>query len=306
MTTVEARACRLSSPIPSGLTPLCDAGPLQEAETPPLFAYLATITDQGHAPAPPPAGRHPGACRGCGRGRCAVGRRDRRVGRRDTPAGPGCARRPPRPAHRPPDGPDQDHIRRTLGRLDAQALATAIGAWLADRANLHRQQQRRRAVAVDAKTLRGVRDAQGRQVHLLAAMDHATRAVLAQRQVDGAPGEVPACGRCWLTWRWPAWWSPLTPCIPTPTPPSSWSPKAGLRPVHRQGQPAHPTGPLRRPGLAQRARRRPHPRPGPRPRGALHPQGRHRQPPLRVPPRRPGPAAHPRKTRDLAPASGGP
>src|SRR5262245_43403568 len=32
----------------------------------------------------------------------------------------------------------------------------------------------------------------GRQVHLLAVMDHTTRAVLAQRQVDGAPGEVPA------------------------------------------------------------------------------------------------------------------
>jgi hypothetical protein len=32
----------------------------------------------------------------------------------------------------------------------------------------------------------------GRQLHLLAAMDHATRVVLAQRQVDGAPGEVPA------------------------------------------------------------------------------------------------------------------
>jgi predicted transposase YbfD/YdcC len=29
-------------------------------------------------------------------------------------------------------------------------------------------------------------------VHLLAAMDHATRTVLAQRQVGGAPGEVPA------------------------------------------------------------------------------------------------------------------
>ena len=26
---------------------------------------------------------------------------------------------------------------------------------------------------------------------MLAAMDHATRAVLSQRQVDGAPGEVP-------------------------------------------------------------------------------------------------------------------
>ena len=43
------------------------------------------------------------------------------------------------------------------------------------------------------KTLRGARRApDGRQAHLLAAMEHATRAVLAQRQVDGAPGEVPA------------------------------------------------------------------------------------------------------------------
>jgi hypothetical protein len=32
---------------------------------------------------------------------------------------------------------------------------------------------------------------QGRQVHPLAAMDQATRAVLAQRHVNGAPGEVP-------------------------------------------------------------------------------------------------------------------
>jgi Transposase DDE domain len=63
-----------------------------------------------------------------------------------------------------------------------------VGAWLADRPG---QQQRRRAVAVDGKTLRGAkRDC--RQVHLLACMDHATRAVLAQRQVNGAPGEVPA------------------------------------------------------------------------------------------------------------------
>jgi hypothetical protein len=89
----------------------------------------------------------------------------------------------------------------------------------------------------------------GRQVHLLAAMDHATRAVLAQRQVDGAPGEVPAfqplldgldlAGRS----------SPPTRCRPTPTPPSSA--KAGPLPAGRQGQPAHPAGTLRRPGLAQ-------------------------------------------------------
>jgi predicted transposase YbfD/YdcC len=47
-------------------------------------------------------------------------------------------------------------------------------------------------VAVDGKTLRGARTPDGHQVHLLACMDHATRAVLAQCQVAGAPGEVPA------------------------------------------------------------------------------------------------------------------
>jgi hypothetical protein len=46
--------------------------------------------------------------------------------------------------------PTEATIRRTLGRLDAQALATAIGAWLSDRG----RQQRRRAVAVDGKILR--------------------------------------------------------------------------------------------------------------------------------------------------------
>ena len=47
-------------------------------------------------------------------------------------------------------------------------------------------------MAVDGKTLRGAHppDGGGRPVHLLAAMDHTTRAVLAQRQVGGAPEEV--------------------------------------------------------------------------------------------------------------------
>src|SRR4029450_4127716 len=55
----------------------------------------------------------------------------------------------------------------------------------------------RQAVCVDGKTLRGARrppaaDGEGRPVHLLAAMDHATRTGLAQQQVGGAPEEVPA------------------------------------------------------------------------------------------------------------------
>jgi hypothetical protein len=90
--------------------------------------------------------------------------------------------------------PAEATIRRTLARLDADALAGAIGAWLADRKPQGPAAGRRRAVAVDGKTLRGALGAggDGRPVHLLAAMDHASRAVLAQRQVGGAPEEVPA------------------------------------------------------------------------------------------------------------------
>jgi DDE_Tnp_1-associated/Transposase DDE domain len=85
--------------------------------------------------------------------------------------------------------PSEATIRRTLARLDAEALAEVIGAWLADR-DRPDQRRRQRAVAVDGKTFRGARR-DGRAVHLLAAMEHATRRVLAQRAVNGAPGEVP-------------------------------------------------------------------------------------------------------------------
>ena len=87
--------------------------------------------------------------------------------------------------------PCEATIRRTLQRVDATALAAVLGAWLADRDPPACQQRQRRAVAVDGKTLRGATRDDGRQVHLLAAMEHATRAALAQRPVDGAPGEVP-------------------------------------------------------------------------------------------------------------------
>jgi len=97
--------------------------------------------------------------------------------------------------------PAEATIRRTLGRLDADALAGAVGAWLADRDPDQDRPRpaagsRCRAVAVDGKTLRGARtrtaNGDGRPVHLLAAMDHTSRAVLAQHQVGGAPEEVPA------------------------------------------------------------------------------------------------------------------
>jgi Transposase DDE domain len=80
-----------------------------------------------------------------------------------------------------------------LARVDPDALDRAIGAWLA------RQQPSpptsrpppRRPVAVDGKTLRGSGHGGHGQVHLLAAMDHHTGAVLGQADVQATTNEVP-------------------------------------------------------------------------------------------------------------------
>jgi hypothetical protein len=187
-----------SSPIPAALTHLTYPDPrqLQDADAPHLLAYLAAVPDP----------------------RAARGRRHRLVailgltaaavlaGARSIAAIAEWAADAPRPiraalgARR--DAPDhfavpaEATIRRTLSRLDPDALAGAIGAWLVDRdrASMPAGAGVWRAVAVDGKTLRGAHppDGDGRPVHLLAAMEHATRAVLAQRQVGGAPEEVTA------------------------------------------------------------------------------------------------------------------
>jgi len=178
-----------SSSIPPGLTVLAHADPLRPAETPHLLAYLATVGD----PRTRAGRRHPLVAI------LAIAAAAVLTGARSFAAiaeWAADADQPVRAAlgtHRDPltgrwAVPAEATVRRTLARLDPEALAAAIGAWLADRDHAG---QRRRAVAVDGKTLRGARR-DGRQVHLLAAMDHTTRAVLAQRQVNGAPGEVPA------------------------------------------------------------------------------------------------------------------
>ena len=182
-----------SSSIPAALAQLAHADPLRPAEPPHLLAYLAMIHDPRRAS----GRRHPLVAI------LAMAAAAVLTGARSMAAIAEWAADAPQPvraafgARR--DAPDrwvvptEATIRRTLARVDPTALAAVIGAWLADRDRPGRpdQQHRRRAVAVDGKTLRGAKGDHGRQVHLLAAMDHATRAVLAQGHVDGAPGEVP-------------------------------------------------------------------------------------------------------------------
>jgi predicted transposase YbfD/YdcC len=177
-----------SSSILSGLTQLRDAGPLRPAETPDLLAYLATVND----PRTRAGRRHPLVTI------LAIAAAAVLTGARSIAAIAEWAADTPQPvraalgARRDPltgrwTVPTRPPIRRTLARLDPETFAAVVGAWLADRDQSGRR--RRSTVAVDGKTLRGARR-DGRQVHLLAAMDHTTRAVLAQRQVDGAPNEV--------------------------------------------------------------------------------------------------------------------
>jgi predicted transposase YbfD/YdcC len=201
MTRTDALPADPSSPIPAALTQLTHAEPLQDADPPHLLAYLAAVPD----PRAARGRRHPLVAI-LGLAAAAV-----LAGARSIAAIAEWAADAPQPvraalgARRDAPGhfavPAEATIRRTLSRLDADVLASTIGVWLADRdpedADRERRnlpRGRRRAVAVDGKTLRGTRapGGDGRPVHLLACMDHATRAVLAQRQVGGAPEEVGA------------------------------------------------------------------------------------------------------------------
>jgi predicted transposase YbfD/YdcC len=81
---------------------------------------------------------------------------------------------------------------RLLIRLDATLLATVLAGWLNTRTGRPGPVPRRyrRVVAVDGKTLRSARLGDGRQVHLLSALDTATGIVLAQVTVDTKSNEI--------------------------------------------------------------------------------------------------------------------
>jgi hypothetical protein len=141
----------LSSPIPSGLDPLCDADPLQEAETPHLLAYLASVPDQRA----PRGCRHPliailaVAAAAVLAGACSMTAIAEWAAEAPQPIRAALGARRDAPGHY--SVPTETTIRRTLGCLDPQALATAIGAWLCDRDRPQQKRQWRRAIAVDGR-----------------------------------------------------------------------------------------------------------------------------------------------------------
>jgi predicted transposase YbfD/YdcC/ribosomal protein L12E/L44/L45/RPP1/RPP2 len=97
-----------------------------------------------------------------------------------------------------PVAPHESTIRRLLQQLDPVAVDAALSSWacaqLAARAAAPGtpDRERRRVWALDGKTVRGARDGEGGQVHLVSVLDHDSGAVLAQVQVDAKSGELAA------------------------------------------------------------------------------------------------------------------
>ncbi len=103
----------------------------------------------------------------------------------------GTRRDPLTGAWRPPA---EATVRRVLARVDPDALDQVIGRWLAGQQppagpGPPAPRRPRPAVAVDGKTLRGSGHPNP-QVHLLAAMDHATGGILGQTGVDHTTNEI--------------------------------------------------------------------------------------------------------------------
>jgi predicted transposase YbfD/YdcC len=83
---------------------------------------------------------------------------------------------------------------RLLTRLDAAHVTAVLADWLHARAQpaATRPHRYRKVIAVDGKTLRGAHLPEGRQVHLLSALDTSTGIILAQVTIDTKSNEIPA------------------------------------------------------------------------------------------------------------------
>lgn len=74
-------------------------------------------------------------------------------------------------------------IQRVLARVDGDAFDTALGAWVL-------AQVKPKAIALDGKEVRGAKNGGGDRVHLMAALDHRSGAVLGQVDVGVKTNEI--------------------------------------------------------------------------------------------------------------------
>jgi len=151
--------------------------------------------------------------------------------------------------------PSETTIRRALADTDPGALDEQLAAWLAAATVPEADEIAADRVSVDGKTIRGAVQADGRAVHLLAAMS-GSGAVLAQREVGHKTNEITQVKPLL---------DPLDPgrdgshhgcsALPEADRPLHRGGQAGGLHLHRgQGQPARHVRCPRRPALAGRSR----------------------------------------------------
>jgi len=91
--------------------------------------------------------------------------------------------------------PNASTIRRALSAFTGDGFDTTIGAWLSGRVTAARAgapgRQRRRAVAVDGKALRGSRNGEQRARMVMACLDHDSGVTLGQVEIAEKSNEIP-------------------------------------------------------------------------------------------------------------------
>ena len=100
--------------------------------------------------------------------------------------------------------PSESTIRRVLQDPDPADVDAHLRSWLCTRTGTING---RRVIAVDGKTMRGARTGKDPAPHLLAALDQATGAVLAQRRVAGRSNQRSRPRGTRLSPQaWTGWW----------------------------------------------------------------------------------------------------
>jgi hypothetical protein len=79
--------------------------------------------------------------------------------------------------------PSEPTLRRHLQSIDAGKLDEIINQWLVEQTDPD-------AIAVDGKTLKGAKDVNGKQLHLMSAILHKEGVVVSQRPVDKKTNEI--------------------------------------------------------------------------------------------------------------------
>ena len=84
--------------------------------------------------------------------------------------------------------PDEETIRLVLNQIDALKFDRVISAWLARQLPKHKG----RAIAIDGKTMKATRSADGKQTHILSAILHNDGITLGSIEIPAKTNEIPA------------------------------------------------------------------------------------------------------------------